>query len=638
MSIGGMSIGAVFMAGLGVFGLFTALLAGRRRPSLILNLVFSLAVLGIAVWALSSPKVQYFSGPYLGLDAFRAWFLLILGVVAVVSAWFRFGYRQHDEFRTAFWLPLFLTSMVWVISAQNVWVFMTAWELMSLASFFLVVVHRNQKGVVGSGYIYLVMSQFGALAILSGFLLMASSLQSMSFSVWAAQAHHLPQVTKSWVFGLLALGFGVKSGLIPFHIWLPRAHPVAPAPVSGLMSGVMIKLGVFGIMQFLLLDLGQTSVAWAVLLLLAGTVTGLLGVLYALMEQDLKRLLAYSSIENIGIIFIGLGLTALGIDWGCPDLEAIGATAALLHSLNHAVFKSQLFLAAGAVEQHTGTLDADRLGGLIRTMPGITLGFLAGSMAISALPPFNGFISEWLTFRGLLLMASHSIGWWTILAFGVVVALAMTGAFAAMSFIKASGVIFLGQARESLSYKPIPRSMTWSVLALAVLSLVLGVFPSLMTRVIAGLAPGFEYQATAALVPGQAAEIALFFIITLGIVALLSKVWDVREVPRWSCGRVSDASLQFTSASFSKAVRTSLAVIYRPHRNLERIGPYARDFPERLVYEGGTTPIWERYLYRPSYRFVWWMSRHSTRLQAGPVRLYLTYLLVTIGIMLLFLH
>ncbi len=619
-------------------GLLISLTASKRLLSLGLTLALSIIFLVLAVWGLWGGGSAFLAGPYLALTPVRAWFLLVLGVVSTMSSWYRFGYRQHDETATAFWLPLFMVSMVGVITAQTVWIFMTAWEVMAITSFFLVVAHHDRPGVVKAGYIYLVMSQVSAIAILSGLLLMASAVHSMHFGVWAADARYLPLGVKSWIFGLLGLGFAVKSGIIPFHVWLPRAHPVAPAPVSSLMSGAMIKLGVFGVVQFLLIDLGPTNVIWSVMLLVMGAVSSLLGVLYALMEHDLKRLLAYHSIENIGIIFLGLGVMALGIDWHRPFLMVVGLVASLFHTLNHAIFKSQLFLAAGAVEQHTGTLDAELLGGLIRSMPGIAVGFLMGSMAISALPPFNGFISEWVTFRGLLSIAGGSTGLWAVFGLGMAMVLALTGALAGMCFVKASGVIFLGQPRQPVSHRVIPRSMTWPILGLAVVSLALGVFPSPMVHVIASLAPALRAHAAATPLPLQATVVALALVVVAAVAALLARVWDVREAPRWNCGREVDAAMQFTSSSFTKAVRTTFAVIYRPHRNLTRLGTQSQDFPERLSYHGGTTPTWERYLYRPGYRLAWTISRYSTRMQAGSVRLYLTYLLATIGLMLLFVH
>ena len=627
----------MLIIGLIILGLGTSLLAVKQFLSLLFTLVLSILTVIVAIFELWDPDSNMWHTSYFSLNSLQAWFLLILGIVSIASAWYRFGYRDHDSFTTSFWLPLFLASMVGVISANNLWVFMTAWELMSITSFFLVIAHKDEPGVLKSGYVYLIMSQLSAFAILSGFLLTATFLHSVDFSQWALSAHTLPSDIKSWIFILLFLGFGVKSGIIPFHIWLPRAHPIAPSPVSGLMSGAMIKLGVFGIMQFLLIDLGQTNVIWPIILLIAGAVSSLLGVLYALMEHNLKRLLAYHSIENIGIIFLGIGVMGIGIDLHDANLETIGMIAALFHALNHAVFKSQLFLVAGAVEQHTGTLDANHLGGLIRTIPGIAIGFLTGSMAISALPPFNGFASEWITFRGLIAMITTSSAWWTLLAITMTLILAMTSALAGMCFVKASGVIFLGQPRQPVRHERIPNSMTWPIFILAGLNLVLGVFSKPISQVISSIEPDTSFPIPISLISVHSGFVALLLFVIIGVLVLLTRPWQAQEVPRWSCGRIPDASMQFTSSSFTKSIRTTLAFIYRPHRKLTRLGEH-KYFPQRIVYESGINPIWERYVYNPGYRFAWWLSKHSTRLQAGPVRLYLTYLLTTVAIMLLLLH
>jgi hydrogenase-4 component B len=628
----------VLIAGLIIIGLCFSLFALKRSASVTLTLIFSVLTTLVAAWGLWNPGTPGLTTSYLLMTPLRSWFLLILGIVSIASSWYRFGYRDHNESMTGIWLLPFLMSMIGVIAAGNVWVFMSAWELMSITSFFLVISNHHRKGVLASGYVYLVMSQLSAVAIVLGLLLIGASVHSMNFANWATSAPNLSAGTKNLVFALLGFGFAVKSGIIPFHIWLPRAHPVAPAPVSGLMSGVMIKLGIFGIIQFLMIDLGHTSVIWSIVLLVAGAVSSLLGILYALMESDLKSMLAYSSIENIGIIFLGLGVMALGIDINRPSLEALGMIAALFHTLNHAIFKSQLFLVAGAVEQHTGTLDTERMGGLIRTIPGIAVGFLAGAMAISGLPPFNGFASEWLVFRGLLAAMNNAVPWLAGFGLLIVIILAMTSALAGMAFVKAMGVIFLGEPRKELRNAPIGRSMSWPILALGVVNLTIGLFSTRILPVIAHLYQNGPDRNPVQLFPTHVVTVSLLFLLALIAVLLLARPWRVQTVPRWNCGRIPDASMQFTGTSFTKSIRTTLAAIYRPHRNLKRVGPYAQDFPETLIYEGGTTHVWERYLYHPGYLLAWWLSSHSTRLQAGPMRLYLTYLLGTVGILLLLLH
>ncbi|MCL6562488.1 MAG: NADH-quinone oxidoreductase subunit F [Firmicutes bacterium] len=556
-----------------------------------------------------------------------------------MSTWYRWGYHEHGG-AVRWWISPFLLSMVTVLLANNVWLFMTAWEGMTITSFFLVTTEHDRVEVQRAGYIYLVMSQMSAMLILAGMLQMATQLHTFSFSTWTLRAGALPNTSKNLIIALLGMGFAIKSGVVPFHIWLPRAHPVAPAPVSSLMSGVMIKLGIFGVLQFLLFDLRPIPTFWPMVLLAAGAVSSLLGVLYALMEHDLKRLLAYHSIENVGIILLGIGVMGIGLNRHLPALAALGLAASLFHTLNHAVFKSQLFLAAGAVEQHSGTLDADHLGGLIRTIPAIAVGFIAGSLAISALPPFNGFVSEWLTLRGLLGLSIHATGILAVYGLGLAMVLGLTGALAGLCFVKASGVIFLGEARRPVYHRRIPISMTGPVWALAAVSLALGIFPNPLVRVFTAILPGSTpAQALAAVtVPVRPLYTAALILFGVVFFVLISRVWDVRTVPRWACGRVPDASMQITSASFTKAIRTTFAVIYRPHRELQALGPHVPDFPAQLIYQGGTRPIWERYIYRPLYRGVWTASRLSTHLQAGPVRLYLAYLLATVGVMLALLH
>lgn len=627
-----MVIGALFA--LGTLGTLTY---RHRQWSLLSTLLLSFGMLvygTIGLWHVSLGSLWM---GVLQLTALRSWFLVILGLVATLSTWYSFGYHDLRQ-SVRFWIPLFSLSMFTVILAANLWIFMTGWESMTITSFFLVTTHHERAEVVKSGYIYLIMSQVSAMLILAGLMVIGAHLHTYQFAAWSHHAISLSLSIKSLVFALLGLGFGIKSGVIPFHVWLPRAHPVAPSPVSSLMSGVMIKLGIFGIIQFLLLDLGPSAHIWPWLILAVGASSSLLGVLYALMEHDLKRLLAYHSIENIGIILLGVGVMSLGIDWHHPLWITIGLMASLFHTLNHAIFKSQLFLAAGAVEQHTGTLNIDHLGGLIRTIPGVALGFLLGSMAISALPPFNGFVSEWLTFRALLDLIGHGSSLLSLYGLGLAMVLGLTGALAGLCFVKATGIVFLGEPRHPVPRQALPSSVVWPILGFATLTLILGVFPQPILNVLNHMAPAYHLAIASFILPLNTRVIAALLIIGIALLAALTRIWEVRPVPRWSCGRQPDASMQYTSASFTKSIRTTFAIIYRPHRTLIRLGPGAPDFPDSMVYRGGTVPIWERYLYQPVYHFIWRVSHLSTRIQRGPVRLYLAYLLGTVGIMLAVLH
>ena len=621
-----------------LLGLPIALFARQPLRAKVSLLFYSFFLLGIALIALYHPSSAMVHGALFALHPLRAWFLLLLAIVAVAVSWYRFGYQDHDNTATAFWLPLFLMSMTGVLMANTVWLFITFWEFMSIASFFLVIVHHDREHVLPSGYVYLVMSQISAMAIIGGLFLLVSQVHSADLSVIAIKAHSMDPGMKNWVYALLFLGFSMKSGVIPFHIWLPRAHPIAPTPVSSLMSGVMIKLGVFGILQFLFLDVGVPQVFWAVLFLLVGAVTALLGVLYALMEKDLKRLLAFSSIENIGILFLGLGLMAVGLVLHRPTLEVTGMIATLFHAFNHALFKSQLFMIAGAVQQHTGTLDAERLGGLLRTMPGMGIAFIGGSMAISGLPPFNGFLSEWLTFHGLLSLMEHFGAFWMIVSFAVILMLAMTGALACLCFVNATGALFLGVPRASRSEHPIGMAMTMPVIGLLFVCLAIGIDPNWLLSPLFAVFPQKPTLAVSSFFPSSLMVMSIVLLLLLTFFLWLSRFWTMKKVPNWQCGRVVHEQRQMSFTAFTKSVRTSLAIIYRPHRHLERTGMQAAYFPEQLIYRGGVRSIWEKYLYRPTYRLVWRLSGLTSILQAGSIQLYLIYMLGTIGLFLLFVH
>jgi len=604
---------------------------GARWPSRAAIGLLAGAILGLGIYSWFRP----WTTDQLAATPLSSVFLILLGVVGIAVAWFRYGYREHGQPQVAGWLPWFFISMAGVLLANTVWVFMTAWEIMALTSFFLVIADRQPPNILKQGYIYWVMSQMSAMAILAGFFLLAATLHSVHLSEWAQAARYLPLSTKMTVFWLLLLGFGTKSGLVPFHVWLPRAHPVAPASVSALMSGVMIKLGIFGVMQFVIGDLGPMP-EWTGLAIIAlGALSAVTGVLYAVMETDLKRLLAYSSIENIGIIVVGLGLGALGEDTGHPALWIGGLLASLFHTVNHGLFKSQLFMAAGAVEQHTGTLDADRLGGLIHTIPGVFWAFFAGAMALSGLPPLSGFASEWLTFQTLLtnLRFFQAAGGLVMLAAGL--GLAASAGLALMTMVKAVGVIFLGEPRRPVGHRPLPAGLVSPLLVLSTLSLAIGVFPAVAIRELARVVTANWFPLPTL---GVLDHLPVILLALGGLVAglqAMSRRTDTRAVPRWATGREASSAMQWTSVSMTKSVRTTFALLYRPHRQLIREGTEARYYPERLQYQGGTEAVWDRYFYRPLYRVAWRLSHWVTRVQAGPIRWYVAYVLVTTGVFLL---
>jgi formate hydrogenlyase subunit 3/multisubunit Na+/H+ antiporter MnhD subunit len=386
-------------------------------------------------------------GAHFRLDALSAFFCFVVGAGGAAASLFAIGYGRHETApgRVLPFYPLFLAAMNLVVLADDAFSFLFSWELMSLSSWALVMAHHQERDNAHAGYVYLVMASFGTLALLLGFGLLAAA-GDYTFDAMRGTAH-APSTTLL-VLALALLGAGSKAGIVPLHAWLPLAHPAAPSHVSALMSGVMTKVAVYGFIRIAFELGGEPQWASGFLVLLVGAATAVLGVLYALMQHDLKRLLAYHTVENIGIIFIGLGLALAFQSNGLPAAAALALTAALFHVLNHSVFKSLLFFGAGAVLAATGERDMERLGGLIHRMPKTAFAFLAGCIAISALPPLNGFVSEWLTFQAIL--QSPELPQWglKIMVPAVGAMLALSAALAAACFVKAYGVSFLGRPRS----------------------------------------------------------------------------------------------------------------------------------------------------------------------------------------------
>ncbi|MGA7801183.1 MAG: proton-conducting transporter membrane subunit, partial [Gammaproteobacteria bacterium] len=388
---------------------------------------------------------------HLRLDPLSGFFVALIGIVVFATALFGPGYVRefiHGPYSLAVlggFTGLFVASMLLVVLADDAFLFMIAWELMSLASYFLVTYQHKQAANRRAGFLYLLMAQVGGLCILLAFGVLAGFGGGFSFDAMRGAA--LSSTWASAAFALAFVGFGMKAGLVPLHVWLPEAHPVAPSHVSALMSGVMLKVAVYGFLRVVFDLIGSVQWNWGLAVLAIGSVSALVGVLYALMQNDLKRLLAYSSVENMGIVFMGLGLSMIFLGTGHKVLGSIGLIAALYHCLGHAMFKSLLFLGVGAVSQRSHEQDLERMGGLLKRMPYTGGLFLIGSLSIAALPPFNGFVSEWLTFQTALQGAVLDSGVLRILIPVAAAVLALTGALAAACFVRAYGVGFLGLAR-----------------------------------------------------------------------------------------------------------------------------------------------------------------------------------------------
>jgi formate hydrogenlyase subunit 3/multisubunit Na+/H+ antiporter MnhD subunit len=421
-----------------------------------------------------------------GLDGLSAFFCLPILLVAPLAALYGCSYLAHEKKPlgpVSFFYNVLTASMLLLLAARNGLLFLIIWEVMAISSFFLVVFDDEQAHVRQAGWTYLIAAQIGTAALLVLFALLGSKADSLDFGLMAKAV--LSPTTATILFCLAVIGFGTKAGFIPLHVWLPEAHPAAPSHVSALMSGVMIKTGIYGLLRTLTL-LGSPPAAWGWVLVIIGLVSGILGVAFALAQHDLKRLLAYHSVENIGIIALGIGAGLLGLAWDQPALVVLGFGGGILHVLNHAIFKSLLFLGAGAVVHSTGTRDIDHLGGLFKSMRWTAVTFLIASAAISGLPPFNGFISEFLIYVAAFMGVRGEAPGTVILAIAIGGGLALIGGLAAACFAKAFGVVFLGEPRSTHAThaQEVGPAMRWPMAVLAAACLGIGLLAPAAVRMV----------------------------------------------------------------------------------------------------------------------------------------------------------
>ena len=538
-------------------------------------------ILSGRTWALVRPWSVPGGSFSIGMDPLSSFFLFLVFLVGAASALTAVDYMQDDEPRSrdSFWFffGLLISSMALVTAARNAVLFLAAWEVMALSSFFLVVHDDEKLSVRRAGWLYLAASHVGAAFLIAFFLLLGRGAQTLDFNAFPG-----PAAAPAGTLFLLALaGFGMKAGLVPLHIWLPEAHSAAPSPVSGLMSGVMIKMGIYGLVRSLGF-LGAPSAWWGAALFSAGAVSGVLGVLFALAQHDLKRLLAYHSVENIGIITMGIGAGLLGTSLGCPALAVLGWAGGLLHVLNHAVFKGLLFLGGGAAVRAAGSREMDRLGGLLRKMPWTGGCFLVGAAAISGLPPLNGFVSEFLIFLGLLggFALGGAAGPWLVAAVG---SLALIAGLAAACFCKAFGIVFLGSARSNgaANAREAEIPTRASLAMLAAICALAGIFPGQVLRAGAGIVRGVvplpgETVAAALEAAGKSLACVSFVALGfLGVAAVLGGVlWLLRrrrgavQTVTWDCGYAAPTPrMQYTAGSFAGIITGWFDWILKPQRH-----------------------------------------------------------------------
>jgi hydrogenase-4 component B len=586
------------------------------------------------------------------LDALSGFFLLLLGGVSFAISLFASAYFEGEENPGLVSLQyhVFLASMAFVLLADDAYLFMVAWESMALASYFLVTHEHHVEENRNAGFIYLLIAHLGAISILLSFGVLQGGFGDYTFT--SLREAELTSFWATTAFVLAFFGFGAKAGMLPLHAWLPEAHPAAPSPVSALMSGVMLKTSIYGMVRVIYDLIGDIQWEWGVTVLLFGAATALFGILFALMQHDLKRLLAYSSVENIGIILIGIGLSMVFIGSGHPLGGVLGLIAGLYHTLNHAVFKALLFLGAGSILKSTGLRNLNEMGGLIRYMPHCAFYFLIGSLAISALPPLNGFVSEWLIFQTSLRAPFLESGVLRSLVPIVAAILALSGALTGMCFVKVYGIAFLGQHRHALTHQPRDASaveqagMAW----LTAGCFALGLLPVFMVeqlneicRSLTGAAlpkealqSGWLWLTPTSSAQASYSPIIFLLMITAGFALTFLVVrWiyhgRLRRAPPWDCGYPEQtARMEDSADGFGQPIRQIFAPVFLIHREIPR--------PEhaRPVFRQEIEDRHWYWLYRPVAQLTEFVSRHVGRLQQGRISIYLLYSFITLIALLVF--
>jgi hydrogenase-4 component B len=650
---------SLFLAGVGLIlaaGIGAALLRGTRARAG--DTVYQvLLIIGCITAGAAASRVLASGAPVsltihgampggdwvLGIDSLSAVFLFaILGVGAACAV---FG--THDlageraRGRSATWFTqlsfaILLAAIALVVAARSVVVFLGAWEVMAISSYVLIVAHHEEENVRRSGLIYLVATHTATLALFAMFATWDAAAASWSFDALAAASPSLGSGATIAVLLLALVGFGFKAGFVPLHFWLPPAHAAAPSHVSALMSGIVIKTGIYGLLRVLLL-LGGAPAWWGWLVLGLGVSSGVLGVLWALAQHDVKRLLAYHSVENIGIILMGIGVGALGVSYHAPVIAMLGFAGALLHTVNHALFKSLLFLGAGAVYRATGTRNMEELGGLAHRMPLTWLGFVIGAAAIIGVPPFNGFVSEWLVYQGLFSAGQTSEV--SRLAILGIPALALISGLALACFAKVAGVVFLGTARtaHASDATEVGRGSYLPALALAAACVILGTMPALGIRLVTATArelAGVGNVGLPASVMAGASSISLVALSTLALSALLwfarrvlGRRWATRREPTWGCAYAAPTPrMQYTSSSFAAPLLSIFGPLSSVH--VERSATAMHTHGSDVVLDGVALPLWRR---------VHLAALRLRGMQQGRLHLYLLYVMAALLVLLAYL-
>ena len=608
-------------------------------PSAVSKVLGGTPELASMVWSIPGGTLS------VALDALSGFFLVPIYLVCTLAAFYGLEYLRSSPRGNSlgvFWCSynLLMVSMIVVILAKNGILFLLAWETMALTSFFLVTFENERPEVQAAGWIYLVATHLGTAFLLVLFLFLGEAAGSYDFDRFPPVVQFLPS---GGLFLLALVGFGTKAGFVPFHVWLPEAHPAAPSHVSAVMSGLMIKTGIYGLVRIVTL-LGPPSTWWGVLLVGLGVSSGILGVLFALAQHDLKRLLAYHSVENIGIILTGLGLGLLGLSLHLPALAALGFAGGLLHVLNHALFKSLLFLSAGAVAHATGTRELDQLGGLAKRMPVTCFFFLIGAAAISGLPPLNGFISEFLIYLGAFsTVTAHS----ALVALGpalvAVAGLALIGGFAAACFTKAFGIVFLGEPRDPHTPEGHePGALMLVPMGILALSCVgIGIFPAGLLPAMETVVASFTLQTKDDLSVILQETVEPLLILSLAALLFLSLAGGfvvlrrrllrrrpVEETVTWDCGYAQPTPrMQSSASSFAQPFVARFAIFLRTRH----LGGLPKGFFPRMASLSTKTPdVFRQSLYAPLFLGIEKGLHYLQVLQRGRVQVYVLYIVLAL--------
>ena len=646
-----LAIGVILIAGILPLAISRQFNLMKAGCVLIMALGCIIGLIDVLSFLLAPAEAATMSWPWLHiftlsfkLDTVSAFFLIPIFLISPLALLYSFHYLEKPEQSSrvalnCFCYGLLVASMALVATASNIVTFALAWEIMSLSSFFLVVYEYQAKETRKAGYLYFIFAQGGAMFLFAAFAVIYSHTGNFSFD----QVASLPEKIKLIVFILAFIGFGSKAGIFPLHIWLPHAHPAAPSHISAVMSGVMIKMGIYGIIRIYSL-LNSPDMSYAIIVVITGMVTGILGVIYALGKQDMKKMLAYSSVENIGIILMGLGIGMIGVANDSTGMAFFGFAGAFLHVFNHSIFKSLLFMGAGAVLHKAKTKSINQLGGLMKRMPTTGKTFLAGSVAISGLPPFNGFVGEFLIYFGAFQgMKLHGLPF--ILATLTIISLAVIGGLATACFTKVVGLAFLGEPRTEAAANASEAGFTMQLVMVLLASacLFIGIYPEPFVRLAFSGLRDLQMVGAAdptlflTLIRNVSLTAALFLVIIIGITLLRRMLYVRKQVdngPTWGCGFTQPTvRMQYTGTSYAM----SMVDFYRPFVPAKTVYTGIKKiFPGLTTYQTKVEDIAEKSMHQKVVKPLFKLLEKMRWIQHGKIQLYIAYIILAIVVLLLF--